>query len=79
MRLDDLRNLVNAMEGMDGQIPVLFMSQPEWPFENSIKGYCLKSNYNEEAEDDSGKEAIVLLEGEQLCYGTEEAWNHCQG
>ena len=78
-RLEELRDEV----GENAEVRI--MSQPNWPFENSIKGLTTSRQMNEQAdpedvdvsENENDPEVVFIVEGSQLGYGSKNAWNCC--
>ena len=86
-----VRDLIDALEehaefapaGDDTEVRI--MGQESWPFENCIHGTCARSDIGREDgehEDDREQllepgetEAIFIVEGRQLCYGSKAAWD----
>ena len=77
-----LTELIEALEvvvervGEDqaGEIEVRLMTQPHYPFENSIEGVV----YSYDMDDVDGldtEEVVYLTEGAQLGYGNKKAWD----
>ena len=77
--------LMNLLEDCDPDAEVLFMSQPNYPFENSIMGVAVRSEISGEDDDDEDEAPpspedgtrpndVFLLEGQQLRYGSRDAW-----
>jgi hypothetical protein len=74
--------LIDALNEMleDGDVSrdtkVLSMTQPQWPFINSVKGIVTSEQLEEEdvSLNKDAQDAIFLVEGSQLCYGSKTAW-----
>ncbi len=62
-------------------LEVRLMTQYEWPFENACDGVTTAKEMHEDGEafDPMGDEddAVYILEGQQLGYGTKTAWRTC--
>ncbi|MBA7554321.1 hypothetical protein ES705_46935 [subsurface metagenome] len=62
--------LIGALENHDGDTEVRIMIERPWgPFEYSIYGIWQGTNI-----DDVYGEAVYILEGNKLGYGTKRAW-----
>lgn len=80
MTIDELiERLEGYREEIGGDAEVRFMSQPHWPFEYGIAGVASLEEIR--AADDDGfdcsgnaEQAVYLVEGAQLGYGTKAAW-----
>ena len=77
--------LMGLLEDCDPNAEVLVMSQPSWPFENSIMGVAVRSEISGEDDDDEEEAPssrddgarpndVFILEGQQLRYGSRDAW-----
>lgn len=81
--------LMNLLEDCDPDAEVLIMNQPSYPFENSIMGVTVRSEISgedsDDQEDDDDQAApsrddgtrpndVFILEGQQLRYGSRDAW-----
>lgn len=85
MQLDSLIAILEELrEAYGGASEVRLMTQPNYPFENSVVGVVTSENMREAAsgEEDCEDEerepedvVVYLLEGEQLGYGSKLAWN----
>jgi hypothetical protein len=67
--------LKELLEGFDDNSQILFMAQPNYPFEYSIEPAIVA---REDLHDnDSGEPTdIFLLEGSQVRYGDKNAWDN---
>ena len=76
-RLIELLEEARELSPEGGSTKVRFMSQPEWPFEYSIRGVALKSECQEESDSvpEDEEEIVYLVEGQQLGYGNKAAWD----
>ena len=63
--------LIEMLEEFDGSMEVRIASQPNYPFE-----YSLKSVWAEEDDNSEYNGNVYLVEGEQLGYFTRRAWNN---
>jgi hypothetical protein len=58
------------------------MSQPNWPFEYSIRGVIQREDFDDEYDDTvheclgTSPDDVFLLEGTQIRYGSKRAWNN---
>ena len=72
------RDLINLLDDLDDDTEIRFMGQPSWPFEYSIQGAVLALDLYGFQPADMGNrdldEIIYLVEGEQLGYGCNSAW-----
>jgi len=72
MRLSDLiERLEDYREQLGDDAEVRLMTQPSYPFENSIKGVC--STEDMEMEGDAN--VVYIVELKQLAYGSQVAWD----
>ncbi len=72
MRLSDLiERLEEYREQLGDDAEVRLMTQPNYPFEHSIKGLC--SSEEMESEDDT--KVVYIVEKRQLDYGSKLAWD----
>ena len=83
--LEDARD--EFEEGGDAEVRL--MTQQNWPFENDIHGVTTSNRLTDEEEYDEGERAeygdeieaetkdriCYIVEGKQLRYGDESAWN----
>ena len=79
--------LKEELENYDDGQTVRIMSQPNWPFQYSLRGVVstddIKSHESEPDEptegsknrDKDGNEIIYLVEGSQKGYGSKAAWD----
>lgn len=79
MTLDELiEQLREHRDNLGGDVEVRLMTQPNWPFENTVAGVVSSAEINEQDElDDSDVESdsvIYIVEGTQLGYGSKRAW-----
>jgi hypothetical protein len=80
MTIDQLIERLNEYRDLfGGDIEVRLMTQPSWPFENTIAGVCsgeeINSAADDPSDDDVGEEAVLyVVEGKQLGYGSKRAW-----
>ena len=79
---------------MDPDAEVLIASQPQWPFEYSIAGVCVREDVGGPDADESDGEPsadepiacadgtrhddVFLCEGTQLRYATKAIWECCR-
>lgn len=77
-RLEELRDDV----GDDAEVRL--MTQPNWPFENSIRGLTTAEEIARSDEDEDGDDevevdenVVYIVEGGQIGYGSKNAWNLC--
>lgn len=72
MRLSDLiERLEEYREQLGDDAEVRLMTQPNYPFENSIKGVCSA----EDMEMEGDGSVVYIVEKRQLDYGSKLAWN----
>jgi hypothetical protein len=80
MKLGDLIEQLESLQEMCGDnAEVLFMGQPNYPFEYSIAGVLSRGDMDsddEEVHSVNGTDPsdIFLVEGSQLRYGSKKAW-----
>lgn len=83
--IDELiARLEECRDELGGDAEVRLMTQSNWPFENDIVGVTTSGEIREEEDDEEGfdpqgdvDEAVYIVEGHQLGYGTKAAWNVC--
>ncbi len=66
-----VQELIDELEGCDGDAEVRFLSQPSWPFEYTIAAVV---EATDQPADLSGyretpARRVLLVEGRQACYG----------
>ena len=81
--------LKGLLEDLDDDVEVRIMAQHDWPFEYSVYGVNLRSNFvraeetgwedckqeqEPDGDDEEEPEVVYLLEGTQLGYGNKDAW-----
>ena len=84
MTIDELiARLEDYRDEIGGDAEVRWMTQQNWPFENSIYGLASGAEINDYDEDDedggddddAAEDAVLfIVEGQQLGYGTKRAW-----
>lgn len=87
MTIDELiARLEEYRDALGGETEVRLMTQQNWPFENGITGMVSVAEMNDagDEDDDEGEgfdpegnadQVVYLVEGQQLGYGTKQAWN----
>ena len=89
MNLDTLIEILNDYrEEFGGDAEVRLMTQQNWPFENRICGVTSGRDMIDASDDDDeeGENAegvadvctVYIVEGEQMCYGSKQAWDVCR-
>lgn len=88
MTVENLINLLEDLAEAHPEAEVRFMSQPNWPFEYSIRGVTTTSEISDDEEEDEDEgvmpeaptktEVIYLVEGSKLGYGNKAAWDVCR-
>ena len=68
-----VRELIDILEGYDGDGQVLFVVQPNWPFEYSIADVVERADC-EGSDEETGARSndVILVEGSQLRYGNKD-------
>lgn len=74
--------LIELLQEQDPDAKVFIMSQENWPFECSITGITAREEFArdddsyEDPEYEAGTAAsdVFIVEGQQLRYGSKEAW-----
>jgi hypothetical protein len=71
-----VRELIDELEGCDGEAEVRFIAQPSWPFEYTIAAVV---GATDQPDDLSGyretpSKRVLLVEGRQACYGDKRAF-----
>jgi hypothetical protein len=91
-----VHELIAILQELDADADVYIMSQPNYPFEHTVRGVSVREDFTEcnDDEDEEPGEAeaagtgdrwtaraadlpasdVFILEGEQLRYGSREAW-----
>lgn len=77
-----IQRLEEAAEAYGDDAEVRLMTQQHWPFENAIAGVTSLELIQGESDDDFDSEGdadqvVYIVEGQQLGYGSERAWNTC--
>lgn len=83
MTLGELKEIVQELtdNGHPDEVKVLFGSQPSWPFESSIAGWCLREDFADldadepDLHDGRNMNDIFLIEGRQLRYGSKDMFD----
>jgi len=81
MTIDELiARLEEYREEIGGDIEVRLMTQPNWPFENSVAGLASGAEINDQTEGDADEDVnddnvVFIVEGQQLGYGSKRAWD----
>lgn len=77
-----VKELIRQLQEQDPQAEVLFMAQPRWPFEYSIRRELVtRKELRDEGEDgdlespETSPTDVFLVEGSQLRYGSKKAWD----
>ena len=71
-----VRDLIEILESCEPDADVLLMTQRNWPFENTCAGVTVRGEFQREGQDElEGTDDVFLVEGEQLRYGSKDAWN----
>jgi len=65
-----VQELIDILEGYDDDAQVLFVVQPNWPFEYSIADVVERADF-EDGNEETGARSndVILIEGSQLRYG----------
>ena len=71
-----VQELIDELEGYDGDAEVRFLAQPSWPFEYTIAAVV---EATDQPADLSGyretpARRVLLVEGRQACYGDKSAF-----
>jgi len=83
-----VNTLREMLKDLDGDIEVRIMHQENYPFEYDVKGTILASDIPNTVVDDedewwvpnepnSTDDAFYIVDGNQLGYGTSDAWEFC--
>ena len=73
MNLNELiERLEEYREQLGGEVEVRLMTQPNYPFENSVKGVCSTEEMDVE---DEFVSIVYIVESNQIGYGTKLAWD----
>lgn len=73
--------LIDILSDLDPDARVYLMTQKAWPFENRLAGVSVRSEFEEVDDDKPEGDAyarpsdVFLCEGDQLRYGSADAWN----
>ena len=77
MTIEQLIELLNECQDEFGpETEVRLMTQPTWPFENSIKGITSSVEIHDDGVDRNG--VVYIVEGDQIAYGSKSAWDVCR-
>ena len=68
-----VRELIEELEHLDGNTEVRFASQPNWPFEYSIRSVVVAGIEDRQTEEIT--DVVYLEEGRQIGYLPSEAKN----
>lgn len=85
MTIDELiSRLEDYRDELGGDAEVRLMTQPNWPFENSVCGLVSGAELNdgdgEEVDADVADDVVVfIVDGGQLGYGSKRAWELASG
>jgi len=85
MDLDTMIARLEEMRGcFGGDCEVRLMTQPNWPFENTVRGIVssedLRDGEGDEGVDPEGTSepvVVYVVEGSQASYGDKRAWDAC--
>jgi len=78
-----VQDLIDRLENFDPHLEVRLMTQEGYPFENSITGLCDTYDLHtdnhcgcgeEDCEECNSKSVVFIVEGRQLGYGNQSAW-----
>ena len=83
-----LIDLIEELEGIKDHLgctaeeaEVFIMTQPSWPFENSILQVCIRQEIDEcQVDEDTystngvKSSDVFIVEGQQIRYGNKKAW-----
>jgi len=70
-----VRDLIYHLNKYDGDAEVLLCNQQSYPFEYSIEGVTSREEIENNDDDYGGERSdVLLLEGNQIRYGTKRAW-----
>ena len=76
-----VRELIDILEGFDGDMEVRIAEQPNWPFEYSIAGIAEfnpnEDDWDDEDEEENNKSFVYIVEGRQLGYISNTLWDIC--
>jgi hypothetical protein len=68
--------LIAHLEGYPEDAEVLLMTQPSYPFENTIEGVCQREDFADDEDEDGSSADVFICEGEQLRYGSKDAFDN---
>ena len=73
--------LIQILEQYEPDADVIIMTQPNYPFENSLMGVTSREEMFADVDDEDDKipesmdsSDVIILAGDQLRYGTKRAW-----
>ena len=68
-----VQELIDILEGYESDGQVLFVVQPNWPFEYSIADVVERADF-EGSDEETGARSndVILVEGSQLRYGNKD-------
>ena len=66
-----VQELIDELEGCDGDAEVRFLAQPSWPFEYTIATVVEATDQPADLSGyrDTPARRVLLVEGRQACYG----------
>jgi len=64
--------LIGYLEECEPEAEIKLMIQPNWPFEYAVDGIVRRSSFAASGENLND---VFLLQGTQLCYGSQRAWD----
>jgi hypothetical protein len=69
-----VKNLIACLQDYDPEATVRLMVQPNYPFEDSIQGVVERREFEEEVPDGCKADDVFILDGGQVRYGSQKAW-----
>ena len=81
-----VRELIAILTELDQDAQVLLMTQQQWPFENGVHGVAVRAEIEASSDDEDDEmpterregckpNDVFIVEGSQLRYGSNGAWD----
>ena len=75
-----VQDLIDMLKQCNRDAEVYLMTQPSFPKESEIYGVVMRKDFFDEDEDSPldkhmNEDDVIILRGDQLCYGNPKAWD----
>jgi hypothetical protein len=67
--------LIEILSYCDPDANVIIVEQPNWPLEHALAGVAVRNEFSHDTSDGRDGGDVVLVEGQQLRYGSRDAWS----